>query len=544
MTFKNRIKIKGTITTVSPLHIGDGEMITKDKWLGKETGGRDDQSPEIMTVATDCEGRACIPGKALKGNLRSWLADRAGDSEYILNLIDSVFGTESQEDTEENKTTGGKAEFHNSFVVSPETCSVPEGGWNAVRLTKFKTSASRNRITGTVVNRKLYNLEYVPEGVTFGLTITGQDLEEDETALLLAACNGFQADEKSVPVTIGGNTGDKWGRFEWNLDTIGEIIPDDVMDWVENPDREIGYDALKPVAREKRTHLCKLAEQMVPVESSLLVISSDIVFDGPFLVNDTERTQKDEGAEEDKPDIPDLLPLLDKDGHACLPVSSFRGAFRSQAERILRTLYLNAACHSTVKPCPAIYDITDVDELCPVCRTLGGAGWKSPVDYTDFQLKEDTSEMDFPQEFVAVDRFTGGAANQAKFNAEPVLRPVLTGEITINLKRIKPWMLGLMAYTIRDFMESDVTLGFGSGRWYGIIKQFKLNSIRIHGLESATEIRDKLAEFGVTADMVNALNTGQVPGQQVQNLFTSLNSELWNQARIFSKKQDKGENDD
>ena len=71
------------------------------------------------------------------------------------------------------------------------------------------------------------------------------------------------------------------------------------------------------------------------------------------------------------------------------------------------------------------------------------------------------------QEFVAIDRFTGGAADAKKFNAHFVYRPTLKGRLSILLEDLRPWSLGLLALTVRDLIEGDITFGWGASKGYG-----------------------------------------------------------------------------
>ena len=71
------------------------------------------------------------------------------------------------------------------------------------------------------------------------------------------------------------------------------------------------------------------------------------------------------------------------------------------------------------------------------------------------------------QEFVAIDRFTGGAADGAKFDAVLAGITTLAGTLTIDLARLKKVddqfrSLGLLALVLRDLSEGDIVLGSGS----------------------------------------------------------------------------------
>ncbi len=98
-------------------------------------------------------------------------------------------------------------------------------------------------------------------------------------------------------------------------------------------------------------------------------------------------------------------------------------------------------------------------------------------------MSELTSEADsaFPrQEFIAIDRFTGGGIEGRKYNAEGARSQaaglVLKGQLRVDAARLERAgggieCLGLMALTLRDVAEGDVTFGWGSARGYGAVKR-------------------------------------------------------------------------
>ena len=209
-------------------------------------------------------------------------------------------------------------------------------------------------------------------------------------------------------------------------------------------------------------------------------------------------------------DDPDFYPRRDAKGKPYLPAKSFRGAIRSQAERIIRTLDGHVCFIDEVKPdCKPVEKMADVDRLCLACQLFGGTGWKTPIRISDFRFARLESKPkiefktenklaqksviktkqgnftttfkkkpkiapvltqtkgEFEQDFVAIDRFTGGGSDQAKFKARVSNSPLLEGTLEIDLQRIKPWGLGLLALLIRDLMEGDITFGYGAAKGYG-----------------------------------------------------------------------------
>jgi hypothetical protein len=131
--------------------------------------------------------------------------------------------------------------------------------------------------------------------------------------------------------------------------------------------------------------------------------------------------------------------------------------------------------------------VKEVAGLCPACRVFGAAGWRSPLAISDFTAADDEAAgEELCQELLAIDRFTGGGAEEwlgleegargLKFNAKSALRPTLQGRIDLDLtalgragngERPIAWALGLLALALRDVVEGDLAFGWGAGKGYG-----------------------------------------------------------------------------
>jgi len=69
------------------------------------------------------------------------------------------------------------------------------------------------------------------------------------------------------------------------------------------------------------------------------------------------------------------------------------------------------------------------------------------------------------QDFLAIDRFTGGGRNNAKFDVLALWQPRFTARL--RLENPQPWELGWLALTLRDLAEGWLTLGFGAAKGFG-----------------------------------------------------------------------------
>lgn len=463
MSFEERWLIRGELVTLSKLHLGDGGFVTRE---GLVAPSREDplrnEPVEVASVATDATGRPYLPGSTLKGALRSWLARRTGDQSLIEELLGSKI-------VAEENAQGSRTEFWDSPAVElPAGEALPY--WCAQRLTGVEASVAIDRRTRTAAHEKLFHREFVPAGTSFEVTVACRGCYPEGLEEILVALAGFDFEED--PVTLGSSEGDGWGRFSWCLKEIRRLDRSGARRWLDQQSGSIGWAALEPLGAEEITRFQSAAAERLRglPAPEVARLSLKLEFQSHFLVNELSlKTEKDS-------DEPDQRPRLDSQGRVLLPASSFRGALRGQAERILRTIGGDCcACPGDggAGACQAIQDADDVAGLCLACRLFGAAGWRSPLRISDFAPdSEEDAGLRFDQEFIAIDRFTGGGADKRKFKARSSYRPTLSGEISLDLSALRHipspgWVLALLCLLFRDLREEDITLGYGAAKGYG-----------------------------------------------------------------------------
>jgi CRISPR/Cas system CSM-associated protein Csm3 (group 7 of RAMP superfamily) len=509
LAFENRWRITGKITTRSPLVIGNGET-TKRTLLFEGLPGGDQQLVEINAVATDHRGRAYVPGTTIKGCLRSWLSRKG----VLKDDIERVFGSEDTQQPDESQQPnlrGGRAEFWDAPARDDlQLPADPIPYWCDTRLTGVASAVAIERQRRTAAAKKLLHYEFVPPGVSFDVSITGQDLSPKDVGLLLFALEGVRPDEPDA-VTFGAEAVNGFGRCAWELPVVTRITPDpgEIQSWLGAG--HVGYGGLPPVTPEVWAEIDKAKAAIVAGREprSVLELGLRLRFQGPFLVNDPSRTndpartkkKTDPGKANDaEPKKPDHAPLLDGKGGPLLPARSLRGALRSQAERILRTIHPHrlVACRptSTREACKSISHKSEKTSLCLACQVFGAPGWAAPVELSAFTQTTTAKLTEFRQEFVAIDRFTGGGARHLKFDAASFYRPVLEGRLVIDLARLGPWALGLLVVTLRDLMEGDIALGFGQAKGYGAV-QVDIRRFSARNVAGIAWLVDLLAKAGL-----------------------------------------------
>ncbi|GEM_PF-887997 len=421
MSNQTRWIIEGTLELITPLHIGTG-LDEKERDENKETRW-------LEAVALDHKGQPYIPGASLKGALRA-LAKRHD----FRNLFD-------------NKEVDGdfvrQAEFLSAWCV-PDT--------DKGRLIQPRVAI--DRVTGTAQDKKLFQTRLITPGTRFAMKIVVQNAVENEIADLLGLLNLLPDDPQ---FSLGAYANQGQGRVQW----FGKIQTrcfgiNEAKAWYE----EIRKDESKcwtAFAKPKN-----VSTPPTPAKEAQLTLPLNLAFHTPFLV-------KQAGI---KADDADAVPRRTHDDKIVLPASSLRGRLRTQSERILRTLGCETPQGHTA---PAYRKGQPHDDLAVLL--FGAAGWRGIVQTSDC-IVEDKSIKTRRHEMLAIDRFTGGGKDGAKFNVDYVECPTLAGKLSLDLARLKNAKLkggkdallpalGLMTLMLRDLAEGDIPFGYGISKGYG-----------------------------------------------------------------------------
>lgn len=444
--FSSRWLIRGRLVLRSPLSLRSGETEMRELPGATEDDGA---APEVALLQRAANGLPMIPGSSLKGAVRHWVESRlpqAGEA-----AVKQVFGggPEPIDETDEVwASTGGKAEFHDAVAA----WSAEPGSDGRPPPMPLRSSTAIDRHTRTAEHRKLFHGEQVPAGTTFAVEITGDGFSDGECDALLAALEGFNAGGDHLPLTLGGGGTSGKGRANWYLDEVRRMDVAAVARWLRLPEpcswrRWILAD---PGCLEDAAALRERARLRWRSSGPPFVrLKLEIAFDGPLLVKDPSRTRP---AAEGEGKEPDALPRLDEQGQLLLPGESVKGALRAQAERIARTIGLEPATAAG-----------------PAVQVFGNTEQRGLLEVEDFRRCDGRGLA--VQQFVAIDRFTGGAAPGKLYLFEHGDRPVMAGALTLRLEREATQVgrdaIGLLALTLRDLIDGDITFGLGAAKGYG-----------------------------------------------------------------------------
>ncbi len=262
-TFFNRIRFTGTLTTLSPLHIGTG--ITSKSRVSRvpKGAGKDapadrkepakeapkDTRPEVALVMKDFDSKPLLPGSSLRGVMRHWLHSvlvgfgdewayrrdfEAGDLQGLdqsdqidlvreeFSWLELLFGTPFHE---------GKVEVWDAPCKTP-SLKAPDKllDWHEKSLTYVDTSVAIDPETGTALDKLLYSTEIAPKGLDFEFNLVGQNLSDLEIGLILLALQGFNSE--ILPISIGARTGRGYGRMRFKPGPVYALRDTNLKAWV------------------------------------------------------------------------------------------------------------------------------------------------------------------------------------------------------------------------------------------------------------------------------------------------------------------------
>jgi len=238
-TFKNRLELTGTLTTVTALRISAGRST--------EPIGSD------LPVIKDALGRPLIPGASFKGALRSRLesflrgivgSDRSLVANPAIEEEWSITSTEmkSLKEQNTNDTALTAAILQNTDLVShlfgsPWIASkfqvrdltvLPENWFGQYQE---RDGVAIDRDTETAADGKLYDYQVVPAGTQFEFKAVVENAEEWELGLLTIGLHQFETEQ----IPLGGGRSRGLGVVRLELEKT------QWFDTEDNPTRLLTY---------------------------------------------------------------------------------------------------------------------------------------------------------------------------------------------------------------------------------------------------------------------------------------------------------------
>ncbi|MCL4709306.1 hypothetical protein KJ068_29470 [bacterium] len=496
MSEKKYQAVIAELTFETALHVG----------TGRDNPGTD------APVRRNNTGDLVIPGTAIAGALRT-LATRLAPRIDLTGKRECIeLSYEKKKNRKEDQICGcAVCHLFGEFYPNKKNTKTENDGGRASRLWIYDAkliSAPRpfvrdgvgiDRRTGVAASaaRVKFDTEVVPAGANFELRVEMEDVNDDDLKLLAATLAEWQAGR----AWLGGNTARGLGnakldkiRFMRNDLSCGDALlaflkQDDPIQSTQEEEAWLKKTVI--TARDKAYPIAKDKDRPGKL-GSFLAASFQLAFDGPFLMHDATAATV-VGF--------DHLPLLDavpgfneKPRAPLMAGSGLRGVLRSHAERIARTIASfnaynkdkNNAGKLFLEKCPACNPLEDDskkpltrcdqlitddkakdnpkdEHLCLGCLLFGSTVRGSRLKVMDAKLEGEPRWK--PLDFLAIDRFTGGGLEGAKFDAMALWRP--TFNVKLFLEEPEDWELGWLALVLRDMIDQHLTFGFGAAKGFG-----------------------------------------------------------------------------
>ncbi|MCO6454646.1 MAG: hypothetical protein J5I93_05025 [Pirellulaceae bacterium] len=408
------------------------------------------------------DGRLVVAGTSIAGALRSVveriggrgclryveprLLERSGAKQPCPCSVCRLFGNVVPVDSDEPASTGSTAD--SSAVASRVWVAdaVVTAGVGS-RIVDSVGIAPERR---TAENSKKFDREEIPAGAKLWLDVRGEDLSADEVRCLGAALRELATGHAS----LGGGAASGSGRMSCQSAAIYSRdlrTRDDLLAAILHDSHELPAKAGERLAAwpaelvAANLEAFGTSDDAAPaVVSWDLTLRPNLKWGGTFIVADPVS-----GAISGWDRAP--RGLTPNHFAAELPARSVRGALRSGAYRILRTLS---------------------GDNQPLADDLRDALFGSVAKASRLRVCVDSTQQKpapSPWDHVAIDRFTGGAAERKKFDA----LTARGGAFALSLRIVDvpdqdlPWMKGLLALTLRDLHEGRITIGHGSAKGHG-----------------------------------------------------------------------------
>jgi len=281
-----RAKLKGTLTVLTPLHIGDGTF--------SEVVNTQEETTLENQFCRDINGLPYVPSSSYRGALRALLQEGA--------IRDKLFGYSGEG---ENDGAMGALRCYDA------TCNQTE-----IADSKITRTAIDSRL-GVAKEHQLFTSNVVPIGTKFNLEIELDDISQEEIQVILGAIALLSKNSNG----LGRSKRVGQGKLHWKLDNFKTIDQESMSEWISSPDSSLKWVSQKTFP-EPSFDLCHS-----PTQASL---PFTLTFHSPWLINDptlVAGTQKDPKLEYSR-----------RKSKGLLPATSFKGWIKHQARRIIQTL--------------------------------------------------------------------------------------------------------------------------------------------------------------------------------------------------------------
>jgi CRISPR-associated RAMP protein (TIGR02581 family) len=297
---------------------------------------------------------------------------------------------------------------------------------------------------------------------------------------------------------------------------------------------------------------------------------------GPVLIKSGQATV-------DGPDMTPVRTYRNNGWEVYLPGSSLKGVFRSHLERVCRTLWPGVVCNPFTKVkdtrpvqhgpvevpefadafCGDKFEVREKGKVrasghtwernkkeelknpqvyadsCPICRLFGSTSFIGRLSIGDAYLAEPKQRQPVElRDGVGIDRLTGGAYGQAKFELQTVSSGTrFVGSVL--LRNFECWQLGMFLTAVADLRDGLVRVGSGKSRGLGAVAG-QVENLEIHLLgRTPTRQPGEIwglgrflsdGSYGTRPD--DALTVAPMPKEEQRSLRLALTFDATNSAQM------------
>ncbi|WP_295438243.1 RAMP superfamily CRISPR-associated protein [uncultured Thiodictyon sp.] len=458
-----RVRICGSLTCHSDLHVGDGATLA---WEDRKGLPQDREAPDLETdptyhgVCWTPERGPYLPGSSLRGSLRNLLPAHHAFTRRWFGYVETP---------QEGGGQAGKLRVYDAFLSDPAPFPEhqPPAYWSVARQTAARHAIRIDQITGTAEHKKLFSHEVVPAGSVFRIEFEADDLDRAELAQLLGLLRRWDGGLWSG---LGGKRGKGWGRVQWQCERVCGITPAGLADW-------LAQERLPPEAYFE--DLSDLTPTLPPTVQVPPAIGYRLNAEGPLLVSEpgyrrAPLTPQQKKAGEDPPPTHEYSRR--PDGTPLIPGKGLVGAVRARAGRIIAGI-----AHRHLSP-GAAPDAATATAARLIDDLFGNAGRRGTLWISDAEPPAPDSErpQDQPrfhdQYFNAIDRFTGAVKGQAGegalFHVQASTDGSYQGRLLLESHRLpdSDWWKALLLFLARDALEGELAVGWGQAKGYGAVR--------------------------------------------------------------------------
>ncbi|GAB4336717.1 MAG: hypothetical protein Kow0037_18300 [Calditrichia bacterium] len=488
--------IKGKLRTLTAFHTGSGAA----------------EFHTDMALAKDGEGNYYIPGTTLAGALRDYLNRSLGSYKAWYDATDEKekqkLARKMPEDIIVKKLFGyqNNDDGHASALLVEDAPAVGD-----VKVS-VRDHVVIIRETGSAAPGLKFDREVVQAGSEFAfrMEIDFKNMEEKEQ--LLPYIGYLVQTLKNGDIRLGGATSRGLGAvklhqikiFEWDL-TEKENF-EKFLQFQVNDNKIAPNVMLKNLPNPKKIN-----------PEPFAVIKLKCGIEGPFMIKSGAVDESDypNPSADEKIEAPDMVCLRETNAFGedvfVIPGSSIKGAFRAQAERIIKQCQGKNDSHRWLKPFKDDDGKVNLKKFGEYLKKRQERGIEPPevescfgdaeegqgaFIFTDayFEPKPDLTKV---TNHVAIDPLTGGAIDSALYSMDAIWDDENAEFcMTLRVQRPELWQLGLLGHLLWDLHDGRIRLGFGKARGMGRVKIKEINSIR--GRLPELTKKGEVVEFPIT----------------------------------------------